>query len=97
MVFHWSLSDSKSPKIFRTLLNILTDLMNAVVYMVSTCPLISKSSSPNTNHLVTVERAPTTIGITATFMLDSFFCSLARSRCLSLFSLSSVLSCGQPE
>ena len=31
MVFHWSLSDSKSPQISRTLLSILADLNNAVV------------------------------------------------------------------
>ena len=40
MVFHWSLSDSKSPQISST---ILADLNNAVVWTVSTCPLISKS------------------------------------------------------
>ena len=40
--------------------------------MVSTRPLISKSSSPCTHPLVAVPRAPTTIGITVTFMLHSF-------------------------
>ena len=45
MVFHWSLNDSKSPQISRTLLSILTNLNNAVVWMVFTCPLISKFSS----------------------------------------------------
>ena len=35
MVFHWSLSDSKSPQVFRTLLCILADLNNAVVWPVS--------------------------------------------------------------
>ena len=40
MVFHWSVSDSKSPKASRTLLCILSDLNNAVVCMVSTCHLI---------------------------------------------------------
>ena len=44
MVFHWSLSDSKSPQVSRTLLSILAVLNNAVVWMVSTRPLISKSS-----------------------------------------------------
>ena len=39
-----SLSDSKSPQVSRTLLSILTVLNNAVVWMVSYCPLISKSS-----------------------------------------------------
>ena len=69
MVSHRSLSDSKSPKVSRTLLNILDDLDKAVVWMVSTGPLISKSSSPCTNLLVTVPRAPITTDITVT----SFF------------------------
>ena len=44
MNFLWSLSDSKSPKISRILLSILADLNNVVVFIVSTRPLISKSS-----------------------------------------------------
>ena len=73
MVFHWCLSDSKSPQVSRTLLSILADHNNVVVWMVSTRPLISKSSSHLTNPLLIVPRAPITIGITVTFMLDSFF------------------------
>ena len=46
-----------------TLLNILADLSNAVVWMVSTRPLISKSSSPRINPLVTVPSAPVTTGV----------------------------------
>ena len=87
MVFYWSLSDSKSPQVARTLLSILDDHNNAVVWMVSTCPLISKSSSPCTNPLVIVLRAAIIIGIIVTFMFHSFFNSLAMSRYLS-FSLS---------
>ena len=45
MILHRVLSDSKSPQAFRTLLNILADLNNAVVWMVSTRPLITMSSS----------------------------------------------------
>ena len=56
--------------------------------MVSTRLLISKSSSPFTYPLMTIPRAPVTIGITVTFMFRSFFNSLARSRYLSFFSLS---------
>ena len=86
MVSHWSLSDSKSFQVSRTLISILADLNNAVVWMVSTRPLISKSSSPSTDLLVTVLRAPITIGITVTFMFHSFFFSfLTRSRCLCFF------------
>ena len=72
MVFHWSLSDSKSPQVSRTLLSILAVLNNAVFLMVSTHPLISKSSSPFNNPLVTVAKAPITIGIIVTSMFDSF-------------------------
>ena len=88
MVSHWSLSDSKSPQVSRTLLSILADFNNAVVCMVSTRPLIFKSSSPWTSLLVTVPRAPITISITVTFIFHSFFRPLARSKYLSLFSLS---------
>ena len=86
MVFHWNLSDSKCPQVSRTLLGILAILNNAVVWIVSTCPQTSKSSSPFSNPLVTVPNAPITIGIIVTFMFHSFFNSQARSRYLSFFS-----------
>ena len=73
MVFHWSLSDNKSPQVSRTLLNILAVLNNVVVWMVSTRPPTSKSSSPFSNPLVTVSNAPITIGIIVTCMFHSFF------------------------
>ena len=90
MVFHWSLSDSKSPQVTRTFLSILDNLNNAVIWMVSIHTLISNSSCPLTNPLMIVPSAPTTIGITVTFMFHScfFFISLARSRYLCLFSTS---------
>ena len=87
MVSHWSLRDNKFPQVFRTLLSILADLNNAVVWMVSTS-VISKSSSPPTNLLVTVPRAPITTGIIVTFMFNSLFNSLARSMYLCFFSYS---------
>ena len=88
MVFHWSLSDSKSPQVSRTRLSILAVLSNAVVWIVSTRPLTSKSSRTFNNPLVTVLNAPITIGTIVTFMFHSFFNSLARLRYLSFFSLS---------
>ena len=48
--------------------------------------LFSKSSRPLINPLVTVPKAPITIGNIVTFMFRSFFNSLARLRYLSLFS-----------
>ena len=86
MVFHWSLSGSKSPQVSRTLISILAVLNNDVVWMVSTRPPISNSPSPFNNPLVTVPKAPIPIGIIVTFMFHSFFNSLTRSRYLSFFS-----------
>ena len=73
MVFHWNLSDSKSPQVSRTLLSILAVLHNVVVWIVSTRPPTSKSSSPFSNPLVTVPNAPITIGIIVTCMFHRFF------------------------
>ena len=92
MVSHRNLSDSKSLPVTRTHLSILADHNNAVVWMVSTRPLIPKSSSSCTNPFETVPSAPITIGITVIFMFHSFFCSLARFRYLSLFRLSFSLT-----
>ena len=72
MVSHWDVRDCKCTQVTRILLSILADLNNAVVSMVSTCSLISKSPSPFTNLLGIVPNALITIGITVTFMLHSF-------------------------
>ena len=88
MVSHGSLSDNKFPQVSRTLPSITVDINNAVVWMVSTRPLISKPSSLCTNSLLMVPSAQITIGISVTFMFYSFFSSLASSRYLSLFSSS---------
>ena len=73
MVFHWSLSDSKSPQVSRTLLSILTVFTNAVVWMVSTLLPTSKSFRPFGNPLVTVPKAPIKIGVFVTFIFHFFF------------------------
>ena len=70
----------------RTLLRILAVLNNTVVWMVSTRPPTSKSSSPFSNPLVTIPNAPITIDMIVTCMFHSFFNSLARSRYLSFVS-----------
>ena len=87
MVFHWSLSDNNSPQVSRTLLSILANLNNAVIWMVSTRPPMSKSSSSIINPLVTYQ-AQQLLLISLSLSCSIFFCSLARSRYLSFFSLS---------
>ena len=77
----------KCPQQSRTLLSILANLNYSVVWIVTTRPLISKSSSFYRNHLVTALRAPVTTGISVTFIFHNFFSFLARSWYLSLFTL----------
>ena len=67
--FEWQQVSSS----LRTLLSILAVINNAVVWMVSTHPPTSKSSSSFNNALVTVPKAPIIIGIIVTFMFHSFF------------------------
>ena len=91
IIMFYSLSDSKSSQVSRTLRSILIDLNTTVVWMVSTRPFIFKSSCTCTNSLVTVPRAPIPIGITVTFMFNSFFNSRARFWYLYFISLSLLL------
>ena len=91
MVFHLSLSDSKAPEVSRTLLNILVNLNKAVVWIVSTRPLTSKSSGLFTSLFVTVPSAPITIGINVTRMFPSSFSKKSRHLSLSLISSSFTL------
>ena len=80
MAFHWSLSDSKSPQVSRTLLRILADLNNLVVWLVSTRPLFFLDDcSKRTNYNLYKHHF---------HVPHFFFNSQARSRYLSFFSLS---------
>ena len=83
-----------SPLVFRTLLIILANLNNTLVWMVSARPPISNSSSPLTKPLRRVPGAPIKFGITVTFMLQSFLVlRQGLSTCLSfslIFTLWSV-------
>ena len=63
MVFHSNLSDNKYPKVSRTLLSIFAVVNNAVLWMSSTRPLTSKSSSPFNKPFITLPKAPITIAI----------------------------------
>ena len=98
MVFHWSLSDSKS-QVSSTLLSILAVLNNVIVWMVSSRPPTSKSTSPFSNPLVTVPKAPILIGIMVSFMFHSLFVFsiLLQGRgTYPSFHILAVLFCGQP-
>ena len=68
MAFLRSLSDSKSPKVCRTLVNILTDLNNAILWMIFT-PLLSWYFQVFQSHYqsfgVIVPKTTITIGITS--------------------------------
>ena len=55
-------------------------------------PLISNSSSLFSRPLRTVASTPTTIGITITFIFHSLFSSLARSKYLSIISVSFIFT-----
>ena len=94
MVFYWSLRDSKSLQVSRTLRSILAIPNNSLVWIFSTRRLISKSSSPCTKPLVTVTCAPITIAISVTFMFHSFS---VLQQGLSTYLFTSVLPCCQPK
>ena len=97
MGFHWTLSRCNSLQISRTLLSIMADLNNVVLWMVSTHSVISKSSSLFIHLSVTVPRAPITIGKSVIFMFHNFFDSLARSSNFPTFLYLKILLSGQPE
>ena len=96
MIFHWSLSDSKSPQVSRTLLSILAVLTITVVCIVSIRPPNSKFYSPFNNPLVTIQNAPITIGIIVTYMFHSFSVLNQGRGTYPSFPILSVLFCGQP-
>ena len=66
--FHWSLSNSKSPQVSRTLLSIQADLNLAVIWIVSYLPLIFNSPILLPKLLRTIPSALTRVGITVIFM-----------------------------
>ena len=73
MVFHWSLSDTKTPEVSRNILSILAVFNNVVVWMVSTRLSNSKSFRPFNNPLACVAKALITIGTVVNLIFHSFF------------------------
>ena len=88
MIFYWSLRDSESPQVSRTLISIQDDFSSALVWMVSIFPVIF--SYPRL--LSQPFRAPTTIAITVTFIFHSFFNYLARYKHLLIFLFSFIFT-----
>ena len=73
VIFHWSLSDSKSPQISMTHLSILANLNTAVVLLDTIPALISNPFCLFLSNMWTVPSSLITISITDTFMFHRFF------------------------
>ena len=84
VIFHWCLNDYKFHQVSRTLLSILVDLDNDVVWIVTIRPPISNSSSSLSKLFATVPKAPFPFGIIITIIFHSFPSSLSRSRSRSI-------------
>ena len=96
MVFHRRLCDSKSAQVSRSLLIILGEFNNAVVWMVSTRPPNSKSSRPfNDIHSLCQKHQSQLVQSTLSCSLVSSILSPGRDTCPS-FHILSVLFCGKP-
>ena len=96
MVFHWSLNDRKARQVSGTLLSILVDPNNAVVWMVSTHPPTFKSLSPFNDSLVTVPKAPIMIDKIVIFLFYIFSILLQGWGTNPSVNFFTVLFCGQP-
>ena len=95
MDFHSNLSDSMFPQVSWIILSIQADLNNAVVWIIFTCPVISKPSNPFTNLLKIVQTAPFTIGIDVIFIFNIFFLFLF-SKNVSVLMFLLILLCNLP-
>ena len=97
MVLYWSLSDSNSLLVSRTLLSILTYENSTVVWIVSIHPLFSNYSSHFSKPLGTIPSVPFTLGKTITLItliVHNILSSLSRSKYMSLVLFSLILLCG---
>ena len=77
MVFYKSLSDSKSSRVFTTIRNILADLNNTLVWIVSARPQIYESFIPFTKPLGIAPTAPITNGIVILHFWNFFRTSIS--------------------
>ena len=86
-VFHGNSDDSKPLQVSVTLLNILANFSNTVIWMISILPLIFNNSSSFFFRLLkAVRNVPSTAGITL-IIFHSIFSSLAKFKYLPVFSL----------
>ena len=92
VVFHKRLDDSKSLKVCRTHLSILSDFNGAGVRMVSILPIISNSPRIFSKPVESVIMAPKATDIFVTFTFHSFFSPLARPEYFSICWLSFIFS-----
>ena len=88
---------SKRLQVSKTVLNIIADLNNAVIWKDLILPLISNSSSPFFKHLWTFLKIPTIIDARFTRVFLFFFYCMAKYEYLSIFSLSFIPWYGPPE
>ena len=79
IVSHWSLSDSKSFQVSKTLLRIFASVTSDVVLMVSARSFIFHFPIPCVNLLMIAPNTPINTGITVSLMPNTFFNSIARS------------------
>ena len=96
MVFYWSLSDSKSPQLSRTLLSIQAIFNNALVWIFSTRPPTFKSSSAFSNPLDIVSKQPIPISIIVIFTFHHVFLFPLQGRRTYSSYILSVTICCQP-
>ena len=91
MVFHWNLSDTKSTQVSRTLLSILAELFGWFPLI-----LVSKSSCPFNNPLVTVTKSTNYYWYKHQFHVPQFFQFSSKAEVLILlftfFQFYSVVS-----
>ena len=99
-IFHWSLGDNKSPLVSRILLNILYSRWSQQCYDLDSLDSSSDSISSSLLFCRTLRgqfltQQPQLVN-TIVLMFNCYFSSLARSRYLSIVSLSFVSLCCQP-
>ena len=90
------LNYSQSPQVSRTFFRILSDITDAVVWVVSLCSLNFKPFTPCTHPLVNVVSAPITAGFSVILMFYSFSVHYQGLSIYLSFRFLSVFLCVRP-